>query len=1179
MFQIDTEQKKQFQQWASPKLKVGLVAFFEKLLPELSAQPKLLGPMADYAYQIATQFAFESEVNIFAFAGLMLEVGPNFYQQEILYRSLQIYKYDAKNEQDHDDFANHTDDMDDEDNDTRIQDSLFNCANQAWIQAFALRDLNLWFGNNEDQVQILNKLLEERKGHPLARIMRMWFIAQQLANGDVVTAEEKADTFSPIPITDPIRDPLGRTVNRYSVNVQNINPVTGELSIELDDFKIPGSLALKWTRKYRSSHVRDTALGIAWTYPGFEHLYVYDTRVEYVDRNAQVIPFNLAHEEAEAYNLHAKIRLFKDEEGYHLLKKNGLEYLFQDDSEKKKIRSIKDKFGNAQTFNYDENGRLISIEVGRLNLLFQYDKNYRFSVLMLSTGDTQALPLVKYSYDRHGNLIEVLHQNGGKEKFRYKNQLLTDQVKRNGLHINFKWGESGPDAHCIFCSAPKKTKARYLKYKKNQTLIQDSRGATHAIEYDSMGNVVSLSDQDGLIVQYVYDHAGYLVQMSNANDEFATYDYNMFGDLIGKTNEAGFRRIWRYDDRDRLVCEIDYTGARFKREYDEKDMLATVSDPLGRRFSISYNPLGLPFVVKNVYGQERILIWDEQGNINEINDHLGTEYFNYNPLGQLMEKQKGQVLTQYSYDRLGNLQEIKMASNRLFQFSHDVGGNITGQIDAGGGQWRFLYDGYDEVVESIDPLGGRIRYSFNEERHLTGIRNENRESCNFVYDHRGRLIQEQGFDGRTRRLAYNKTGSMTQIEDGEHTIDMQYDSLANLIHLKTSDEEEINFDYDAMSRMTLSQSSTIKISREYNSAGDLLEEWQNKNMLRYLYDDTGKKITTWLGDGSEINYAYDDKGRLKSIALREDILIEWNTSDDGAKQSASYLNGVREDYEYDEAGRLICCKVSLEDKEIAKYEYNYDELGRLIKDENNFYGLHEHSYDALGRFMATDGQFPEYYCYDPAGNLLETAQRGNKINAYRCTSFGGFRIEYDDRGNVISLTGSEDGALALEYNSLNQLIEVKGYANCRYQYDCFGRRVLKKDDLGETQFIWDGNMLIQEVINFKAITYIYEPLTHLPIAQIREGELYFCHNDIKGRPILLTDEQGEIAWQGRLNHLSQLIKLDVEICQNNLRQLGHYFDYTTGLHIKGDRYYHPMIGRFLQQKPIRRRKFLNPYAE
>ncbi|WP_442946107.1 RHS domain-containing protein, partial [Noviherbaspirillum sp. Root189] len=98
----------------------------------------------------------------------------------------------------------------------------------------------------------------------------------------------------------------------------------------------------------------------------------------------------------------------------------------------------------------------------------------------------------------------------------------------------------------------------------------------------------------------------------------------------------------------------------------------------------------------------------------------------------------------------------------------------------------------------------------------------------------------------------------------------------------------------------------------------------------------------------------------------------------------------------------------------------------------------------------------------------------------------------------------------------------------RYGYDPFGRRLYKRDAFG-TRFVWDGNRLLSETRGSQVRTWVYEPESFVPIAQLEsttatstqdDGQpqnahnVSYIHTDHLGTPRELTSGTGEIVWAG-----------------------------------------------------------------
>jgi RHS repeat-associated protein len=185
--------------------------------------------------------------------------------------------------------------------------------------------------------------------------------------------------------------------------------------------------------------------------------------------------------------------------------------------------------------------------------------------------------------------------------------------------------------------------------------------------------------------------------------------------------------------------------------------------------------------------------------------------------------------------------------------------------------------------------------------------------------------------------------------------------------------------------------------------------------------------------------------------------------------------------------------------------------------------------------------------------------------------YGDRHFTYDLRGNLIEERRGSGGKLQTHYhyNSQNQLIKVeKNGQSLEYAYDALGRRIRKKDTFGETEFLWNGDVLLSEKRGHKEKLYLYEPNSFKPLAFIENNQCYFYHLDHLGTPQELTDWEGKIVWSVRYKVYGNVIRKDVEQVENNIRFQGQYFDAETGLHYNRHRYYDPGTGQFVQPDPI-----------
>ena len=215
-------------------------------------------------------------------------------------------------------------------------------------------------------------------------------------------------------------------------------------------------------------------------------------------------------------------------------------------------------------------------------------------------------------------------------------------------------------------------------------------------------------------------------------------------------------------------------------------------------------------------------------------------------------------------------------------------------------------------------------------------------------------------------------------------------------------------------------------------------------------------------------------------------------------------------------------------------------------------------------------------------NGSENTRNGqaNTTKGNRLQFHGDRHFTYDARGNLTEERRGTGGRLQTKYtyNSQNQLIKVeKEGQTFEYAYDPLGRRIRKKDAFGETEYLYNGDVLLSEKRKNQEKLYLFEPNSFRPLCFIENNQAYFYHNDHLGTPQEITTWEGQVVWSARYKVYGNVVRKDVELVENNLRAPGQYYDAESGLHYSRFRYYDPGTGSFTQQDPIGLLGGLNPY--
>ncbi|GAA6167986.1 hypothetical protein NBRC116591_17970 [Sessilibacter corallicola] len=445
---------------------------------------------------------------------------------------------------------------------------------------------------------------------------------------------------------------------------------------------------------------------------------------------------------------------------------------------------------------------------------------------------------------------------------------------------------------------------------------------------------------------------------------------------------------------------------------------------------------------------------------------------------------------------------------------------------------------------------------------LTGLIKENSERYTLEYDWNERLVREIGFDGREQRYQYDKAGFLVAHIDGspsnaheaqQVTTTFSRDLLGRLTEKHSPDGGISTFAYDNAGRLTEANNQSQTLSFHYDALGRLIEEQQGDQTLRYQYNSQGLRTQTQLPSGEALNYAFNTIGQLQAACFKdstgnEQIITELKHNPLGliAERQQGQL---KSEYDYDAMGRLAEHRVLSQSQKhaVIQRHYHYTSSGNLegIDDLNK--GSTRYFYDAIDRLKEVEGFVNEQFDFDPANNLiqqseqpkadhqaadssasseksqrfdehsnvfsLDKAREEKQAQGNRLVFQGDRHFTYDQRGNLIKEARGKNGKLitSYTYNAQNQLVEVD---NCgtktQYQYDALGRRTKKTSTEQETEFLWDGDVLLSETQNKDhPKIYVFEPNTFKPLAQIQNSNIYHYHLDHLGTPQELTSYRGE----------------------------------------------------------------------
>ncbi|MFR1351660.1 MAG: DUF6531 domain-containing protein [[Clostridium] symbiosum] len=807
----------------------------------------------------------------------------------------------------------------------------------------------------------------------------------------------------------------------------------------------------------------------------------------------------------------------------------------------------KDRLGNVTKRNYDVNGKLL------------YEEK--------PCGQWE-----KYEYDPDGNLVHKQSAAGGESLLCYdeKGSLVSEAVKmqeslwsrttyesdRYGRILKKTDGEGNETVYEYILDGPvlenpmrvvdpmgQEVRYEYDRAGRRTAVITAYGRAEFA--YNSLDLVTYVRDGEGNETRRFYDKAGRLKFMVPPNlaetGEGWSYKYDFFNRLIEVRDPLGTVKRTERDlagkilreihpeayakdreqgegirheyDRDRYRLRTIYPdGSTERRFYDANGNLIKRVEPVdyslerddGPGETYEYDGLGRLTCMKDPSGNvSRRIKYDLAGNAVEEIDALGnTTYSSYDLLGNLIQKQEpvekrdGAVLyrvTRYEYDRNSN----RTAEHQGIE-----------QVALGGepGRWghlRYTYDKLNRLIKVEDGSGARAEYQYDCLNQKTcesfQINKDTRKVIRYCYDRAGRLTEKKEELENRFLQPGKKAGSVWSITR------YQYDKNGNCTQVITPKGYQKEAVYDKIDRMVglteTDRESGIKrrLSYAYDRADNLIgrrdDSLEQPRIRSYRYDRRDNLTHYVDEEGGTARIFYDGNGRVRKLVRPEQYD---SVLDDGPGTC----------YQYNHMGKVTAVINALGQTE---QENEYDPAGNLIGSADGGKSRAEYVCNLQGKPLEIhtgsdylrEGRPAQSYTYDARGNITGV-QDGNgnrteflldewgRIVEIHTPEGGVERYAYDYAGNITSTTDANGGTITYRYNSQGQVSEITDQeGNSEYfYYDEEGRQETHVDRNGNverTLYNMDNQMVYQRAEDKKGRNPVVNQYVYYPDGSLKEA--------------------------------------------------------------------------------------------
>jgi RHS repeat-associated protein len=830
-----------------------------------------------------------------------------------------------------------------------------------------------------------------------------------------------------------------------------------------------------------------------------------------------------------------------------------------------------DPLGNTKTFAYDALNRVTRI----IYWDGSYEQNTYDKLDRVAHRDRNG-NATRYAYDAMRNLVAVTDPVGGVTRYAYyANNLMASQTDAAGGvttwtrdlegRVTAIQDPNGGVSTVAYDAANRRVSTtnalgqvtRYLAYdgKDRLTAIADANGvitamtyhprgwptgrsvraaadgspsagdATTVMTYGPSGDLVSVTEPDGVASVFIYDAAHRLTDIGDAMGNSIGYTLDAVGNRIAeKTYAAGgalTRTVTRsFDARNAVASETDGEGNTTTFGYDADGNRSDVRDPLGVRSRSTFDPENrLTTSVQNYGGRD----------LATRNTQTAYRYDAANHLTAVIDPDG--LVTGYQVDAMGRVTQLTSPDTARTTYTYDVAGNRTSQTDARGITSRHGYDALNRMTSIGYPTASLdVAYHYDEPDAATG--------CNGSYPvgHLTRMLDSSG----STTWCYDPRGNVTRkqqvIAGTTYTTTYAYNLANRLMAVTYPDGASVTYSRDADGRVAAVTTSTAAGVSTATVSG-----------IDYL--PFGPATRYAFGSGQAQAKTFDRAYRSTGVA-----------------SDALYLQ-----YTLDAAGNPITLKDDPRQHQPIE-RYGYDPLDRLQRVDDAA-GLpwqvytYDHTGDRLTKSTAWRGT--DFYQYQLGTHRL-LATLGPDLTARAM-----------DRNGNTSAIASLGGLAGFGYDDRNRLALVQQNLRTVMRYTLNGRGERVRKELGGKQaigrdFIYDesGRLLAEYTDrNGGGKDYVWADDTLVAMyATDSQGtaRLQYVYTDGLGTPRAMTGAGGKITlwtWPIRQNPFGERAAIGMPDALN-LRFPGQYYDDETGLHYNYFRDYEPGVGRYVQSDPI-----------
>ncbi|WP_274655619.1 RHS repeat-associated core domain-containing protein [Paenibacillus humicola] len=395
-----------------------------------------------------------------------------------------------------------------------------------------------------------------------------------------------------------------------------------------------------------------------------------------------------------------------------------------------------------------------------------------------------------------------------------------------------------------------------------------------------------------------------------------------------------------------------------------------------------------------------------------------------------------------------------------------------------------------------------------------------------------------------RSYSYDPTnGSLTQYTDGNGNVtSYSYDILGRVtkaVHQVDGSATSIHYD-DSLNQIVSTDETGAQTETNWNPLGfktdeGILVDGVYKSKAKYGYDAYGRLIWSEDALGNRQTFGYDAWNRQNTLAYPDLGIATTNYNDIANTMTSIDPEGYALKTVYDKLGRTV---QTIETKQGGQpttlASYTYDNAGNELTEiiAGSPQQVTSYSYDALNRLKSVTNvgggaNQTTSYNYDMLGDLTQTTFPDNQTTAKQYDEAGRLiknteaavagknnieKYYYDANDNQTGLIDRNGNRFKYTYNGRDFLMKkeivdasgnpIPGEETISFSYDLLGRRLSMTDNTGTTSYAYDQATGTLSVVTFpdgSTMDYSYDSNGNRLLMRDPFGSNTYYHYDSRNR--------------------------------------------------------------------------------